>query len=88
MDNALEHLSYLFCADDGRILTPPKALEPQLKSAFPAFSKLVGHIRFFYVADEIWDGKSSLVFNAAGEQLTAITLGDDVFYVHIADEDF
>jgi hypothetical protein len=77
-----------FYADDGRILTPPKELEPQLKGAFPAFSKLVGHIRFFYVADEIWDGKSSLVFNADGEQLTAITLDDDVFYVHIADEGF
>ena len=77
-----------FYADDGRILTPPKELEPQLKGAFSAFSKLVGHIRFFYVVDEIWDGKTSLVFNADGEQLTAITLDDGVFYVHVADEDF
>ncbi len=77
-----------FYADDGRILTPPKELEPQLRGAFPAFSKIVGHIRFFYVADEIWDGKSSLIFIADGEQLTAITLDDDVFYIHIADEDF
>ncbi len=39
---------YHFYADDGRILTPPKELEPQLKGAFPAFTKLLGHIRFFY----------------------------------------
>ena len=51
-------------ADDGRILTPPKELEPMLKDSFPAFSKLLGHIRFFYMADEIWDGKSSLIFDA------------------------
>ena len=44
-------------ADDGRILTPPKELEPLLKDSFPAFSKLLGHIRFFYNANEIWDGK-------------------------------
>ncbi|MCL2153814.1 MAG: hypothetical protein FWH57_12870 [Oscillospiraceae bacterium] len=60
--------------DDGRILTPPKELEPLLKSSFNAFSKLLGHIRFFYVVDEIWDGKSSLVFKAGGEQVSAITL--------------
>jgi hypothetical protein len=76
-----------FYADDRRILTPPKELEPQLKGAFPAFSKILGHIRFFYMADEIWDGKSSLSFIAGGEQLAAIMLGDAVFYVHIADED-
>lgn len=75
-------------ADDGRILTSPKELEPMLKGSFTAFSKTIGHIRFFYVADEIWDGKSSLIFNADGEQLTAITLDDGVFYVHIADKDF
>jgi hypothetical protein len=75
-------------ADDGRILTPPKELEPLLKGSFPAFSKLLGHIRFFYMADEIWDGKFSLVFSANSEQLTAITLGDGFFYVHSADEDF
>lgn len=75
-------------ADDGRVLTPPKALEPLLKSAFAAFSKLLGHIRFFYMADEIWDGKSSLVFSADGDQLAAITLDDGAFYVHIANKDF
>lgn len=75
-------------ADDGRVLTPPKELEPQLKGSFPAFSKTLGHIRFFYMADEIWDGKSSLVFTAGGEQLAAITLGDGIFHVHIADKDF
>lgn len=77
-----------FYADDGRILTPPKELETQLKGAFPAFSKLIGHIRFFYMADEIWDGKSSLVFDAGGEQLAAITLEDGILNVHIADEEF
>lgn len=73
---------------DGRILTPPTELSPLLKNAFPAFSKLLGHIRFFYMANEIWNGKSSLVFNADGEQLTAVTLDDGVFYVHIASENF
>ena len=59
-------------ADDGRILTPPKELEPLLKGAFPAFYKLLGHMCWFYMADEIWDGNSSLVFNADGEKLSAI----------------
>ena len=72
--------------DDGRILTPPKALEPLLKGAYPAFYKLLGHIRWFYLADEIWDGKSSLVFNAVDEQLAAIMLGDGSFNIKIADE--
>ena len=54
-------------ADDGRILTPPKELKPLLKDAFSAFHKLLGHIRFFYIADEIWDGKTSLVFKTGGE---------------------
>jgi len=79
---------YHFYADDGRILTPPKELEPHLKCAFPAFSKLLGHIRWFYMADEIWDGKSSLIFNAHGEQFAVITLDDGVFYVNIAGKDF
>jgi hypothetical protein len=77
-----------FTTDDGRILTPPKELEPLLKGSFPAFSKLLGHIRFFYMADEIWDGKSSLIFNADGERLASITLDDGVFYLHAANENF
>lgn len=77
-----------FHSDDGRILTPPKELGLLLKDSFAAFSRLLGHIRFFYMADEIWDGKSLLTFNAGGVQLTAITLDDGVFYVHIKDEDF
>jgi len=79
---------YHFHAEDGRILTPPKELEPRLKGAFPAFSKLLGHVRFNYVADEIWDGKSSLAFSADGEQVAAVTLGKGAFDVHIADEHF
>lgn len=81
------HMKHI-TADDGRILTPPKELEPLLKDAFQAFYKLLGHMRWFYMADEIWDGKSSLVFKAAGEQLTAITLGDGSFDIQIADVDF
>jgi len=73
-------------ADDGRILTPPKELEPLLKDAFPAFYKLLGHMRWFYMTDEIWDGKSSLVFNVDNEPLAAITLGDGFFVVQIADD--
>jgi len=79
---------YHFHADDGRILTPPIKLEPKLKGAFPAFSKLLGHVRFNYVADEIWDGKSSLVFSAGSEQMASITLEKKAFCVHIADEHF
>lgn len=75
-------------ADDGRILTPPKELEPLLKDAFPAFYELLGHIRFFYTADEIWDGKSSLIFNASGEPLASITLGDGFFDIQVACERF
>ena len=77
-----------FTANDGRILTPPKELKPLLKDAFSSFYKLLGHIRFLYVADEIWDGKSSLVFNADGKQLAAITIGDGYINVQIANEDF
>ncbi|MCL2508124.1 MAG: DUF3795 domain-containing protein [Oscillospiraceae bacterium] len=79
---------YHFHADNGRILTPPTELEPQLKGAFPVFSKLLGHIRFNYVADEIWDGEVSLVFKADGEQLAAVMLGEGAFHVQIAGEDF
>ena len=75
-------------ANDGRILTPPKELELLLKGSFPAFIKLLGHIRFFYMADEIWDGKSSLVFCAKSEQLIALTLDNGFFSIHIGNEDF
>ena len=75
-------------ADDGRIMTPPKEMEPQLKGPFPAFSKLIGHIRFFYIADEIWDGESSLIFSAGSEQLMAIKLNNGSFNVYIAGKDF
>ena len=75
-------------SNDGRILTPPKKLEPLLKGAYLVFFKTLGHIRFFYVADEIWDGKMSLVFNSDGEKLAAIILDDGAFHIHIADEDF
>lgn len=79
---------YHIYADDGRFLTSPKELEPLLKGSFTAFSKILGYIRFFYMADEIWDGKSSLIFNAGGEQLAASMLDDGIFNIHIADEDF
>ncbi len=77
-----------FTADDGRILTPPTELEPLLKGSFPAFFNLLGHIRFFYVADEIWDGKTSLIFKTNGKRLAAITLEDSAFDVNIADDQF
>ena len=79
---------FVFHSDDGRILTPPKELKPLLKSAYPAFFKMLGHIRFFYVADEIWDGKTSLISRASGEQFVAVTLDDGGFYIHIGDNDF
>ena len=75
-------------AYDQRILTPPKELEPLLKGLFPAFIDLLGHIRFFYMADEIWDGKSSLIFNTDGEQLASIILDDSIFHVRIANKYF
>jgi hypothetical protein len=77
-----------FYADDGRILTPPKELKPLLKDSFAAFFKLIGHIRFFYVADEIWDGKASIIFIADGEQLAGITLDDGNFHINITNDDF
>jgi hypothetical protein len=79
---------YHFYADDGRIITPPKELEPLLKSSFPAFSDFLGHLRFFYMADEIWDGKSSLLFNGSGEQIASILLNEGSFDIHISDEFF
>ena len=79
---------YHIYADDGRVLTSPKELEPILKGSFPSFIKIIGHIRFFYIADEIWDGKSSLVFDAYGEQLATITLDFGIFNVHIAEKTF
>jgi len=69
---------------DGRTLTPPKEVKPLLKGAFPAFFKLLGYIRFFYVADEIWDVEASLVF----KQLATLTLEDGAFYVRIEGERF
>ena len=75
-------------SNDGRILTPPKELKLLLKNAFPAFFKILGHIRFFYVADEIWDGSTTLIFNAANKQLATITLADGAFHMCIANEDF
>ena len=75
-------------ADDGRILTPPGELEAVLKGAYPAFYKLLGHMRWFYIADEIWDGKATLIFNADGKQLAVTTLDDCSFNVEIADESF
>ena len=79
---------YHFYADDGRILTPPKELKPLLRCAYPAFFQALGHIRFFYVTNEIWDGKSSLVFDSNDKQLAAITLEDDAFQITIANENF
>ena len=73
-------------ADDGRILTPPTELKPLLKESFPAFSKLLGHVRFFYIANEIWDGHSSLIFNFNGEPLITIYLSDGCFQVCITDD--
>ena len=85
---------FYFYTDDGRILTPPKELKPLLKDSFTAFFKLIGHIRFFYVADEIWDGKAFIAFKSSDRQLAAITLGNGSFdisigdsIVHMTDED-
>ena len=75
-------------ADDGRILTAPKELSPLLKGAFPAFIKLLGHIRFFYMADEQWDGEASLAFCAGGAELAVIALYDGVFEARVAGNDF
>lgn len=78
----------MFYADDGRILTPPEELRPLLGEAFPAFSKVLGHIRFFYMVDEIWDGVSSLAFLAGGERRVAVALDAGAFRVHVADQSF
>jgi hypothetical protein len=73
-----------FYADDGRILTPPKELKPLLKDSFMTFYKMIGHIRFFYVVDEIWDGKALLVFSTDDEQLATVTLDEGKFNISIA----
>ena len=73
---------------DGRILTPPKELKLLLKGAFPAFFSLLGHIRFFYVADEIWDGNNTLIFKKDNEQLVKIVIGDNVIHAFIDDMTF
>ena len=70
-----------FYSDDGRILTPPKELKPMLKDSFASFYKLIGHLRFYYMADEIWDGKTSIIFYADNNQLAAITICEGSFYV-------
>ena len=75
-------------ADDGRVSAPPKELETLLCGAFPAFYQLLGHIRWYYNTDEIWDGESSLFFSTGGELLAAIAFSEDTFCVQIADEDF
>jgi len=81
-------LMFHFYSDDGRILTPPKELIPLLKDSYDAFYKLIGHIRFFYVADEIWDGKASLLFRAGDYLLATITLNEGRFHISVANEDF
>jgi hypothetical protein len=70
-------------ADDGRILTPPKELEPLLKGAFPAFTQLLSHIRFFYIADEAWDGIASFALHMGGKPIAEITLADGAFDIRI-----
>ena len=77
-----------FKSDDGRILTPPKELKPLLKDSYVSFYKLIGHIRFFYTADEIWDGKASIVLSMDDEQLAAMTICDGSFHVGIDGHDF
>jgi len=69
-------------------MTPPRELMPLLGNSFPAFSELLGHIRYFYVADEIWDGKTSLIFCKDGDQMASIELKNGSYNVHITDETF
>ena len=40
------------------------------------------------MADEIWDGRTSLIFSANGATLAAILLDDGVFHIHIAGKNF
>ena len=75
-------------ADDGRILISPRELKLLLKGSFTAFIHILAHIRFYYMADEIWNGRSSLVFEADGEKLAAITLNDGAFNISFAGETF
>jgi len=82
----MEGLMLNHYADDGRVMTPPIELEPLLKGSFSAFSEIIGHIRFFYIADEIWNGESLLIFKANGIQIASVSLDDGVFHVDIASE--
>ena len=79
---------FSFHADDGRILTPPKELKPLLKDAYSVFYILLGHIRFFYVVDEIWNGKDFVVFKTAEDVLASIKLHEASFCITIATETF
>ncbi|MDR2569519.1 MAG: hypothetical protein LBD23_04355 [Oscillospiraceae bacterium] len=59
-------------ATNGRVLTLPKQLKPILKDVDPVFFELLGYIRFFYVADEIWDEKASLIFKTDNDILADV----------------
>jgi hypothetical protein len=75
-------------SSDGRVLTPTRELKPLLKEAFPAFFKLVGHIRLFYMSDENWDGKSFLSFKINGGKFITIKLDEINFSINFSNKNY
>ena len=71
-----------------RAIKPYEQVEATLKQADSAWDKLVGHIRFFYSMDELWDeGKpgsdygNELKFRCGGKTLVTLYLRDNYFEI-------
>ena len=73
-----------------RPIKPYEQVKAMLGKAAPAWEKLTGYIRFYYVMDEVWDeGKpthkhhSNLYFRRGGKTLVNLCLRDGHFIVSI-----
>ncbi|MDR0767901.1 MAG: DUF3788 domain-containing protein, partial [Methanosarcinales archaeon] len=69
-----------------RAIKPYKQVKAMLGSASPAWEKLVGHIRFFYVMDELWkEGNpthkqyNELYIRRGGKSLTILGIREGYF---------
>ncbi|MCL2843256.1 MAG: DUF3788 domain-containing protein [Oscillospiraceae bacterium] len=73
-----------------RAIKPYKQVEAMLGSASSAWEKLVGHIRFYYVMDELWqEGKptyknyNNLYIRRSGKALIILGIREGHFIVYI-----
>ncbi|MCL2587889.1 MAG: DUF3788 domain-containing protein [Oscillospiraceae bacterium] len=69
-----------------RVIKPYEEVQAMLGNASSAWEKLVGHIRFYYVMDEVWDaGKpthkyyNSLYVRRGGKTLITLALREGYF---------